>query len=218
MISAVLDHNAFGLGECASYLSFVESLSECAFTYSPNGPAGPPASQGPAPACHRTPGSWHRSVLDVRLLWRCSSRTFVRRDVLGREAGSGVDCCPWIMRWSRPIDPAAARFAPGLSAACLVIGVDTRPRHPPRATVGDERQSTADADKHRCSFACFSAAPQWRTPVVGPIFEVGVCRISSTVTSRGERVRRAETRRVFRIALDRILTVTSGQFTTSGAT
>jgi hypothetical protein len=41
VLSAVLDPGAFGLGGCTGYLPFVESLAECSFTYSPNGPAGP---------------------------------------------------------------------------------------------------------------------------------------------------------------------------------
>jgi hypothetical protein len=43
VISATVDRDAFDLGECSSYLSFVQSLSECAFTYSATGPAGPSA-------------------------------------------------------------------------------------------------------------------------------------------------------------------------------
>lgn len=34
-ISAVLGHNAFGLGECTGYLTGTESLAECQFNYSP---------------------------------------------------------------------------------------------------------------------------------------------------------------------------------------
>lgn len=39
-ISAIDNHNAFGLGECIGYLPEVGSLAECAFSYSPGGPAG----------------------------------------------------------------------------------------------------------------------------------------------------------------------------------
>lgn len=41
VISATVDRDAFDLGECSSYLSFVQSLADCAFTYSATGPAGP---------------------------------------------------------------------------------------------------------------------------------------------------------------------------------
>jgi hypothetical protein len=43
VISAALDPDAFDLGECSSYLSVVQSLAECRFTYSATGPAGPSA-------------------------------------------------------------------------------------------------------------------------------------------------------------------------------
>ena len=41
VLSAAVDHDAFGLGECTGYLPGTESLAECEFTFSPEGMSGP---------------------------------------------------------------------------------------------------------------------------------------------------------------------------------